>query len=75
MAHLFSVVPANDTNGIDKFVPKKTISSKPFLLWMTQEIQRNIRRTRKTEPLKTGRFYPNEAQGKAQAKSCPQPII
>ena len=30
--------------GIDKFVPKKTISSKPSLPWMTQEIQRNIRK-------------------------------
>ena len=30
--------------GIDKFVPKKTISSKPSLPWMTQEIRRNIRK-------------------------------
>ena len=30
--------------GIDKFVPKKTISSKPSLPWMTQELWRNIRK-------------------------------
>ena len=30
--------------GIDKFVPKKTISSKPSLPWMTQEIRRNVRK-------------------------------
>ena len=30
--------------GIDKFVPKKTISSQPSLPWMTQELWRNIRK-------------------------------
>ena len=30
--------------GFDKLVPKKTISSKPSLPWMTQVILRNIRK-------------------------------
>ena len=61
--------------GIDKFVPKKTISSKPSLPWMTQEIRRNIRKRdslfqkykKNRTPKDREVFYPNEAPGKAQA--------
>ena len=31
-------------SGIDKYIPKKTLCSKPSLPWMTQDIRRNIRK-------------------------------